>query len=95
MRAMAAAGRRRLAKGRLSPGAVCAETHDPGSMAEATVTWVGGVWWLQDEGEAEPIADEESLDSWLSDHDTTRADLRFASQSLRERFVLEFGPLPA
>jgi hypothetical protein len=51
------------------------------------------VWWIHLEGQATPITDEGALESWLADHDASRAELELPSRSLREHFIQQFGPL--
>lgn len=59
------------------------------------VQWRWGAWSIiTAEGEAVLPADPGWLDAWLTAHGRTRADLDFADQdSLRQRFVFEFGPV--
>jgi hypothetical protein len=60
-------------------------------MPEVAVTWIGGNWFLKHDGLRQPAPTRELLDSWLALRGATRADLTFPSQTLRERFIHEFG----
>lgn len=62
-------------------------------MAIATVSWVAGDWLLENDGVSHRVIDQRWLESWLSARDATRSDLEFASASLKQRFIHDFGPL--
>jgi hypothetical protein len=63
-------------------------------MPIASVNWVGGVWYLEHEGHAQPVVDRAWLDAWLAARDSSRDDLDFPGAALRQRFVHDFGAPP-
>ena len=62
-------------------------------MPEVTVTWGNGVWLLEHDGLSQRAPKRDLLDAWLAMRGASRVDLKFPTQSLRERFIHEFGPL--
>ena len=76
-----------------SPVAGSPTDGDAGDMGKVKVSWIGGVWFLEHDGAAQPFVDGDWLDVWLAQRDLSRDDLMFSTHSLRERFVHDFGPI--
>jgi hypothetical protein len=71
------------------------ETGPTDGTETFTVRWVGGNWFVGTQAASQRIEDGAWLDTWLAANGAdSRAVLSFGgSHALRERFVLEHGPI--